>query len=351
MVLIPATVVQAASSTSEASEVYVAMDPSSSPELDVIDSTTGAVIGSPIPLAEEATALADYTRFRSAVSEVLAVEDDEIQEVDPATDAVSTGVSLAAAPNGVVVADQSPTQHYALVLEPSTDKVQVVDLDTSPISVVQSVSLGFSSGDPTAIAMNNVSNSNAYVTDATSHQVVTLEYDSTSTPFEVESTYTGSSSFDPGSIVFDQAYDEALVSTGADVELSDVSSGAYSAPTTDIDVACGTGLQAGDLTLNDSSGANAYVQEPSSDYTGDISLSADDLAACMASSFTAGPVALADDGGVLAEAGATASSLDLFDTQAASVGYIENTVSLPGPATAIAEAGRSCLLRDRPWCP
>ena len=93
MIAVPATSAQAATG-SQASEVYVATG-GSTPELEVIDSTSGAEIGSPVPLSDTPTAIADYTRKRSAASEVVVAEDDAFQEVDPATETASTAISLA----------------------------------------------------------------------------------------------------------------------------------------------------------------------------------------------------------------------------------------------------------------
>jgi YD repeat-containing protein len=337
VVLVPALPASAAPRASQATEVYVAIG--SPAELEIIDSTSGQEVGSPIALSHTPTALAYWYRLRSQPTEVLVAEDNAFQEINPATGAATAPISLSAAPSAITVADVTSSQQYAIVLEPSVDEVQVIDLDN--YDVAQTLSLGFSSGQPSGLAFNV--NSDAYVTDPTSHQVKTLEYESTGGPFTVESTYTNSS-LDPSSIVFDQAYDADFVSTGTDVDELSLSSGVVNSlvetiPISESGTSCTTSLDAGSLTLaGDGESGDLYVQESGSDAIGDISVSSDAMAACFTSSFTRGALAYSVDGGTLSVAAASSSALDLMGTSSGDVGTIENVVSLPGTPAAVTTA-------------
>ncbi len=325
-------------SSSLSSEIYVGVDPSSTPELEVIDSTTGGVIGSPIPLAGSAAALSNYFVPRTRTNEVAVAEaNDSFQVVNPETDSVSSGTSLGAAPNAVATTLIDTDEHYALVLVPSLDEVQIENLENLSAGVVQTVSLGFSSGSPAGLTVDGSDQNFAYVTDPTSHEIKTLEFDSSSTPFQVDSTYTGGSSFDPTSIVTDSAYSDILVSDGQNLDVSSLSAETYSAYSSQIAITCTSGVTAGALSIN-GTGAYVDVQESGSDYTGEVAMSSSSLSYCLNGSYAPGAPALSDDGGVLAIPSSSGSSLDLYSTQGSSIGSLENVVSLPATATAIVPA-------------
>jgi DNA-binding beta-propeller fold protein YncE len=305
-VILPAVIASATPSAAQASEVYVAIG--SPAELEVIDSTNGAEIGSAISLAHTPTAVAEFTASGSASSQALVAEDNAVQEVNPITETASSAVSLSSAPSAIAVGDVTTTEQYALVLEPSVDKVAVVNVKS--FSVLGTVSLGFSSGSPNAIAFNP-DGEYAYVTDSTSHQVVTLQYITTSPHFDVEGTYTGSSSFNPTSIAVDSPFDTILVSDGGNVDESSASPGTYGAPTSQIDIVCASGATAGALTV--AGPGQAFVQELGTDYVGTVDLAGADLSNCMLSSFAPGAVAVTQDGGTLAVTETSGSTLDLPD--------------------------------------
>jgi RHS repeat-associated protein len=342
MVLIPASAALASPAPAQASELFVAVDPSSTPELEVIDSTTGSEVGLPIPLADQATGIAEYAQPRTSATQVAVAEDDVFQVVDPSTEGVSTANTLPAAPSAVVVADVSPTEHFAIILLPTLDEVQVENLDNLS-AAAETVSLGFSSGTPTAMAIDARDNSFAYVTDKMSHQVDTLQYNTTTPPFDLEGTYTGGSSFDPTAIDVSSPADEALISDGNDLDQSSLSTGVFTAPSTSLNIACSGGVP-GAMTI-DGTGENVYVQEIGVDDVSDVSLTGES-SVCLSTAFSAGPDALVQDGATLAVASATGSSIDLLDTQGSSVGELENTVSLPAAVTAIAPASWQTLDED-----
>jgi RHS repeat-associated protein len=331
LALIPASAASATPSASQASEVYVAV--ASPPELEVIDSTSGAEVGSAVSLAHTPTAVAEFTTSGSASSQAVVAEDNALQEVNPRTETASSAISLSAAPSAIAVGDVSTTEQYALVLEPSVDKVAVVNL--KQFAVLGTVSLGFSSGSPTGIAFN-ADGEYAYVTDSSSHQVVTLQYISTSPHFDVEATYTGSSGFDPTSIVDDAPYNAIVVSDGQNVDESSASTEPFSAPYSQIAIACTTGVTAGSLTL--STPGTVFVQEIGSDYVGTVSLAGQTLSNCLLASFAPGALALTQDGGTLGVTASSGSTLDLYQAWGTSVGTLENAVTLDGTPAALASA-------------
>jgi hypothetical protein len=111
--------------SSQATETYVAIG--SPAEVETIDSTTGAEVGSATSLSYTPVAMAQYSPTGSADSQVLVAESSGsnfwLNEVDPLTYARS-GTSLAASPTAIAVADHSTIKAYGLVLEPSGDDVQ-----------------------------------------------------------------------------------------------------------------------------------------------------------------------------------------------------------------------------------
>jgi hypothetical protein len=134
------SVSQASPISSEATETYVAIG--SPPEIETIDSTTGAEVGSAISLSHTPVAMAEYTPSGSLDPELfVASSTANLQEVDPLAGTV-TGITLANVPTAVAVADHSTTSAYALVLEPSADKVQVVDARSFIVEGTVTLGLG-----------------------------------------------------------------------------------------------------------------------------------------------------------------------------------------------------------------
>ncbi|MGH9172051.1 MAG: YncE family protein, partial [Acidimicrobiales bacterium] len=357
MALIPAAVAGAASTSSEASEAFVAVG-GSSPELEAVDTTSGSLVGSPVALSYVPTGVVEYASSPHAVPEIVEVvvaegsssEEASVQAVDPTTETSSAAVCLLsdcadAAPGQVAAADVSSSAQYVLVLLPSLDELAVVDVDSSPVAVSQLLSLGFSSGgSPSGIAVSH-DGSVAYVTDKGSNQLKTLFYDSSSTPFEVEHTYSGSAGFDPTSLVIDRETNQALISDGSNLDIATLSSGEMTGVTSQVSLSgCGSSVTAGSVVL-DALGTNAYVQLASADSVADVTV-ATGAVTCLSPGFSPGPLALTDDGGTLAVTASSSASLGLYSTQASYVGDLENSVSLSATPVAIASAADLSLDRE-----
>lgn len=192
---------------SQAADTYLAV--SSPPEIVTVDSNSGAIVGSPVSVAYAPVAEGEWWTDVSSPAELVVAESNGsgknvLQTVNPVTAAVSGAISLAAAPTAVVVARDAASQftHYALVLEPSLDEVQVFDTEAG--SLVGTIRLGLADNDAMSIAVDGTG-TYAYVADATAHKVVTLEFETTSPYFHVISTYSGSSNFDPSAVTSPRA--------------------------------------------------------------------------------------------------------------------------------------------------
>jgi RHS repeat-associated protein len=344
MAIVPESTAQAVQRASQATELYVGIG--SPAELEVVDAVTGEEVGSPVSLAAEPLALSYWSPVSADPGEVAIAENGDFQVFNPTTGSLTAAASLSFKPSAVAVAAVTSTQQYALVVGGSSPgKVSVINLDDNPPLVVQTFALGFSSGAPSGMAVNT-SGTYAFVTDPTSHQIETLEY-VVGDPFTISSTYKNSS-LDPSSIIFSVADAAIFYSTGDDVDESSVPSGTVSAPSEEISIAesgtsCTSSLSAGALVNDpDGSSSDLYVQEVGSDNVGDVSTTNDDLSACMtAPTFAGGSLAFVNDGGILAAASASGSSIDLIGTNptgSPSYDTIENVVSLPGTATAMVPA-------------
>jgi hypothetical protein len=182
--------------------------------------------------------------------------------VDPVA-RTAEAIGTANEPTAVAIVNHSTTASQALVLEPSGDEVAVVNPKT--FVNIGSVSLGL--GTTASDLSVNPDGEDAYVTDASTHQVVTLGWESASPHFSVLSTYTGSSSFDPTSITISNSGTKAYVSDGDAIDVSTLSSGVFEAPASTISLSGPAGtssISADDSTL--------YVQMSGTDDVAAITL-------------------------------------------------------------------------------
>jgi hypothetical protein len=246
-----------------------------------------------------------------------------LQDVDPITE-TRTGLSLASGATDIAIADHSTISAYALVLE-SSGNVQVVDAKTFTVKGTVTLSL---TSPATSIAFNP-DGEYAYVSDPATHQVVTLGYTSTSPYYSVVSTYTGGSGFDPSSITVSNAGTTAYVSDGSGIDGSTLSSGVFAAPASTMSLSYTAGTSS--ISADDS---KLYVQMSASSDVAAITTATSSVA-YWTSGVSAGPLALTVDGGTLALASASSSSLDLVSTIS---GSVTNAVSLDGTPVAVTPA-------------
>ncbi len=317
---------------SQASDTYVAI--SSPPEIVTVDSNSGSIVGSPVAVANAPVAESEWWTDVSSPAELVVAESNGssghvVQTVNPVTAAVSSAVSLAAAPTAVVVArdDFSQSTHYALVLEPSHDQVQVFDTEAG--SLKGTVSLGLTNNDAMSIAVDQTG-TYAYVADATAHKVVTLEFETTSPYFHVISTYAGSSSFDPSAITVAPSGATAYLSDGSSIDVANLASGVVSL--------------SGSISLSSAAGSSAVNAAASELY---VTLgSSVAVVALPAETVTywsppvaSSEVAISNDGQVVGVGSPSSSTYDLLSAES---GSVLNSVSLPGaPAAVLSAAGQS----------
>ncbi|MGO9911561.1 MAG: RHS repeat-associated core domain-containing protein [Acidimicrobiales bacterium] len=181
-----------------------------------------------------------------------------------------------------------------------------------------------------AIAMNPDA-TYAYVTDATKHKVVTLEYESSSPYFEVASTYTGSSSFDPTSITVAPDETNAYLSDGTSLSVADLSPS-----TVTLSGTISIGSTTGSSVIN-AAGTTLYVSLASSIAVVTV---ATDAVTTWTSSVSSPELALSSDDSVLSVGSASSTSYELLSTV---TGSTLNSLTLPGDPAKIVQAQATLL--------
>lgn len=325
-------------SASQASDTYVAV--SNPPELVTVDSASGSIVGSPVSLACPPVAEGEWWTDVSSPAELVVAEqasqsecsgtsENVLQTLNPVTGAVSPEVELAARPSAVVVArdDFSQLTHYALVLEPSLDQVQVFDTETGTLA--STVGLGLADGDTMSIAVDDTG-TYAYVADATAHKVVSLEFEAASPYFHVVSTYSGSSSFDPSALTVAPSGASAYLSDGSSIDVADLNAGVVTLGGS-IPLTSAAGLS----TIN-AAASELYVALGTS--VAVVALPSKTVSYWQAS-LGSSEIALSNDSQVLGVASPTSSTYDLVSAES---GSVIDSATLPGdPAAVISAASQS----------
>jgi YVTN family beta-propeller protein len=300
----------------------------------VVNSASGQVVGTNISVGTDPVAMAAVYPDSVASGQVLVLNQgsDNVSVISTSTNLVTATIALPSGATPVSIAVDA-THYYALVVDTfstqSSDEVTVIS--TVSDSVVGSFSLGLSnsSGTPGQIAVLP-GGSYAYVTDQTSHEVIALENISTSPYYQLESalSYTGSSSFDPVAI--------SAAASGSTVYVSDVGGTGYVDyfpvifGSLSSESSISLSLTPGALSMS-FSGSTLYVQIPGSskvDYVNTTS----DTATTETTAVTAGPVAIADGGDLLAVGDTASSDVELVNS---SIATEQSDVSLVGSPTAI----------------
>lgn len=321
---------------SQGSETYVAV--SSPPEIETVDSNTGAVVGSSIPLSETPTGLDEWYSNGDASSQLIVSETTggsttcsstcDIQSVSLPSGTVTTKATVTYVPTQVVVSHYQP---YALVLQPDGDQVKVYDIGDSTWTS-QAVSLGLTAGDPMTISMNP-DGEYAYVTDTADHEVVVLD-DSGGT-WSVGTTYTGSPSlFFPDDLTVSNGAGTGYVSDGENdsMKVFSLSGGGFSLTQT-ISLSAAPGPSA--ISSDDST---LFVGLPSADEVVAIDLSTDVRTYYPTSCGATSLLITHDD----SELGLGCSSSS-FSWLSAASGSVETTTGLDGAPAAAVDAARSSL--------
>lgn len=319
LVAFPTTSRASGPSSPLASETYVAI--SSPSEVETVDDTSGAVVGTASATAYAPISLATWNPAGSASPEVLEVVADTseatyLQEMDPLTGAQSSTISVPDATE-VVTSNQSD---YALVVSGLDETVYVVDLAT--FSYVGEVAVD--DGWPSGISMAP-DGSYAYVTSY-AHAVTTLEPKATSPFWKVDDAYTGSSDFNPTDMTISNDSDTAYVTDGDNIDVVSLAGGGFS-PSSSIALTGAAGSSS--ISPDDST---LYVQMRGTDDVAAIDTATSSVSYDTAT-VTAGQVSDADGGSLLAVSSASSSDVDLIDPTDDSV---LASVGLDGTPSAVA---------------
>lgn len=225
------------SAPAPASNSIVFAAESSANQIEAIDSDTGNLVGSPIPVGSGPDALAYYQPAggSSAAPDVVVANGtaNTVSIVDALTRTVTATVSLpsGSSPSAVAASSEDP---YSVVVDKGTGKVSIISLETD--TDVGQVSL-----TSTANALSSVAfrpdGQYAYITDPSEHKIFVLAYSPGSSPYYTEDTTYTNSSYDFSYIAMNRsnwASEGMLVassgsSSGAILSFND-GSGTLSAP-------------------------------------------------------------------------------------------------------------------------
>ena len=268
-------------------------------EVQVVDESTGAFIGTPITVGTSPKGAAYWQPAAGSTRDPLVIVTNSgshsVTVIDAVTQTVVATISLPSGSGSVSVA-ASPTQPYAVVVDHQSGKVSIIDLTS--YTDAGEISLTSTSNALADVAFES-SGSYAYVTDPVDHKIFTLSSGTGSAPyFILSSTYTNAS-YDPTGVATDlsSGSTDTLLVTDAQSSsghlLSFIASVSLSSPTVErywaTDVPGAVSLSPGsqyayvDLTntknvsVVDLSAGTAVQFTPNSSYTnlGAMALSAD----------------------------------------------------------------------------
>jgi RHS repeat-associated protein len=176
---------------------------SSTNEVQVVDESTGAFIGTPITVGTSPKGAAYWQPAAGSTRDPLVIVTNSgshsVTIIDAVTQTVVATISIPSGSGGIGVA-ASPTQPYAVVVDHQSGKVSIIDLtsytDAGEISLT-------STSNALANVAFGASGTYAYVTDPTDHKIFTLFYNGAFAPwFNLSSTYTNAS-YDPTGVATD----------------------------------------------------------------------------------------------------------------------------------------------------
>ena len=176
---------------------------SSTDEVQEIDEPTGALVGSPITVGTSPQGLAYWRPATSSRMDPEVVTSNSgsnsVTLIDAVTSTVLATVSLPSSSDPAAVAT-SPSGEWALVVDPGTGKVSIINLATDTDEGELSVT---SSANVLSSIAFSASGAYAYVTDPTQHKIFVIEHTPGSSPyFATDGNYTNSS-YDPAGIATD----------------------------------------------------------------------------------------------------------------------------------------------------
>jgi RHS repeat-associated protein len=172
-------------------------------EVQVVDESTGAFVGTPITVGTSPKGAAYWQPAAGSTRDPLVIVTNSgshsVTVIDAVTQTVVATISLPSGSGSVSVA-ASPTQPYAVVVDHQSGKVSIIDLTS--YTDAGEISLTSTSNALADVAFES-SGSYAYVTDPVDHKIFTLSSGTGSAPyFILSSTYTNAS-YDPTGVATD----------------------------------------------------------------------------------------------------------------------------------------------------
>jgi RHS repeat-associated protein len=163
-------------------------------EVQVVDESTGALVGTPITVGTDPKGVAYWTPPASSTRDPLVIVTNSgshsVTIIDAVTQTVVATISLPSGSGGVSVA-ADPTQPYAVVVDHESGKVSIIDL-TSYTDAGQ-ITLTSTANALADVAFDS-SGSYAYITDPVDNKIFSIAYTGGSAPwFILEGNYHNAS--------------------------------------------------------------------------------------------------------------------------------------------------------------
>jgi RHS repeat-associated protein len=312
-------------------------------QVEEINETTGALIGSPIPVGTTPEGLAYWRPPVGSHMDPRVVVADEgnnkVSIIDAITDSVVATISLPSSAEPEYVST-SPNGNYAVVVDEGLGEVSIINLLNN--TDAGQITLGSSAGYLLYTSFN-ASGSYAYVTDTHNHDIFVLEYTGGSAPYFTDETTYNNSSYSFDGIATDQSttsstslYVTSATSGGKLLKFND-SSGTLAAPSVVTTFSAGVPRQ---LMVSPGS-TYAYAVRGGTNTYFDVTLSSGSYTNPGVSGVTSlGPVGLSADGSTLLTSDtATATVDELTPSSGSELNSTSTAGIVSGLATALPTEG------------
>jgi YD repeat-containing protein len=206
-------------------------------QVQLIDESTGAVVGSPIAVGSDPTGITYWEPFAGSSHDpeilVANYSGNSVTVIDAITRVVVATISLpsGADPYSISASWNTP---YAMVVDRGTGKVSIISLNSN--TDVGEVSLSGSANTLSQTAFSALG-SYGYVTDPTQHEIFVVEYTGGSSPYFTKETTWSNSSYNPTylAVNYSNPASQGLVvsstgSTSGNILMFNDSSGTLSSP-------------------------------------------------------------------------------------------------------------------------
>ena len=309
-------------------------------QVQSINEQTGATVGSPIAVGTTPEGVGYWRPAPSTNQDpdviVANSANHSVTVIDAVSRSVLSSVNLPAGAGATSVAG-SPSNHYAVVVDPGLGKVSIIN--PSAGTDAGEISLTGTAAVLSSVAFS-ASGAYAYVTDPSQHEIFVLKYTGGSAPYYTEQTTYSNSSYNPTGIATDLSTSSsstlivgnAQASSGSLLSFSD-SSGTLSAPTV---VKTFSSTVPGAISLTPG-GTNALVAMTGTKTVNQVVVSSGTTTTySLPSTFTSvGPIALSADGSTLMAADTGSAKVQELS---AATGSLTNSTAPAAVVSSIAPA-------------